>query len=464
MARSPSLRQELQALLVLAGPLAAAQAGVALMGITDTAVVGRLGAGPLGSVGLGNGLFFFFCVIGMGLMLGLDPLVSQAIGAGEQPRARALIWQSVWLALAATALLTPLIALSPLVLPWFHIDLDLARGATSFALWRLPGLFPTLLFIGLRSYLQAIGRARVIFWAAVLANLGNLAGDVLFVFGGARLPAGLSALRGVPAMGPAGAALATSLCSVAQAALLFWACRAEARRARVRRPDWRELRLAVRVGIPIGLQLGAEVGVFALAGLLAGGLGPRSVAAHQLAITLASFTFSFAVGIGNAGGVRVGLAVGGGETALARRRGLLAIAAGSAFMACSGLCFFFFPGPLARVFGGSPEIVAAALPLLAVTAVFQISDGVQGVTAGVLRGAGDTTFSFLANLGGHYLVGLPLAIVLTYHAGLGVVGLWWGLCGGLSAVAAALLARFLWLSGRSIVSLEARADLAGRSA
>jgi MATE family multidrug resistance protein len=123
-------------------------------------------------------------------------------------------------------------------------------------------------------------------------------------------------------------------------------------------------------------------------------------------------------------------------------------------MACSGLCFFFFPEPLARIFGGSPEIVAAALPLLAVTAVFQISDGVQGVTTGVLRGAGDTAFSFLANLVGHYLVGLPLAILLTFRLHLGVVGLWWGLCGGLSAVAIALFGRFLWLSGRPIAALE----------
>jgi MATE family multidrug resistance protein len=456
MPRPTTLREELWALSILAGPLAAAQAGVALMGITDTAVVGRLGAGQLGSVGLGNGLFFFFCVMGIGVMLGLDPLISQAVGAGETPRARALIWQSFWLALAATLVLTPFIAASPLLLPLFHIDAELARGARDFVFWRLPGLLPVLLFIGLRSYLQAVGRARVIFWAAALANVGNLFGDLLFVFGGAQLPAPLALLRGVPRMGAAGSALSTSLCSLAQALVLVWACRADAKGAANRAPDARELRLATNVGLPAGLQLGAEVGVFALAGLLAGGLGRQSVAAHQLAITLASFTFSFAVGIGNAGGVRVGLAIGADETALARRRGLLAIGAGSAFMALSGLCFLLFPGALARAFGGSPDIVAAALPLLAVTAVFQISDGVQGVTTGVLRGAGDTTFSFLANLVGHYLIGLPLAILLTYRAHLGVVGLWWGLCGGLSAVAIAVLARFLWLSARPIAALEPR--------
>jgi MATE family multidrug resistance protein len=476
--RTSGLRQELWALVILAGPLAAAQAGVALMGITDTAVVGRLGAAPLGSVGLGNGLFFFFCVLGMGVMLGLDPLISQAIGAGEGPRSRALIWQSLWLALAATLVLTPVIALSPLLLPLFHIDAEMARGAREFTLWRLPGLLPTLLYIGLRSYLQAVGRTRAIFLTAVLANLGNLAGDILLVFGGAHLPPALSWLRGVPAMGAAGAALSTTLCTLAQAAVLAWVCRSDAMASGLRlsageagflraakeapswRPDPRELRLATIVGVPIGLQLGAEIGVFALAGLLAGGLGRQSVAAHQLAITLASFTFSCAVGVGNAGGVRVGLAVGAGDTALARRRGLLAIAVGSACMALAGLGFFLFPGPLARTFAGSPEIVAAALPLLMVTAVFQISDGVQGITTGVLRGAGDTTFSFLANLVGHYLIGLPLAIVLTYRAHLGVVGLWWGLCVGLSAVAIGVFARFLWLSGRPIATLESSGESA----
>jgi MATE family multidrug resistance protein len=102
-----------------------------------------------------------------------------------------------------------------------------------------------------------------------------------------------------------------------------------------------------------------------------------------------------------------------------------------------------------------PDVIAASVPLLAVAAVFQISDGIQGVGAGVLRGTGDTKFAFLANLLGHYAIGLPIAVALGLFWGRGVIGLWWGLCAGLTVVALALLLRFLRLSSREIVPLEA---------
>jgi MATE family multidrug resistance protein len=173
-----------------------------------------------------------------------------------------------------------------------------------------------------------------------------------------------------------------------------------------------------------------------------------------VAIALASFTFCAAVGVGMAGSVRVGRAVGARDTAGARRAGLLAFASGTGIMGLSAIAFWLFPGPLARILSDRPEVIAASVPLLAVCAVFKISDGVQGVGSGVLRGVGDTRFAFLANVCGHYLVGLPLAILLGLHLGWGVIGLWWGLCAGLTAVAAALLTRFIRLSSREIKPLE----------
>jgi MATE family multidrug resistance protein len=223
----------------------------------------------------------------------------------------------------------------------------------------------------------------------------------------------------------------------------------------MRRMSVPEVKHAARVGTPIGLQMGAEVGVFALVGILAGRLGARSLAAHQVAISLASFTFCAAVGVGMAGTVRVGWAVGARDTPAARRSGLTAFAGGAAIMSIAALCFWLAPSALARMLSDQPEVIAAAVPLLAVCAVFQLSDGVQGVGAGVLRGAGDTRFAFLANLFGHYGIGLPVAILLGFKLGQGVIGLWWGLCAGLTAVAIGLLARFLHLSSREIVPLEA---------
>ncbi|HEX7624431.1 MAG TPA: MATE family efflux transporter, partial [Anaeromyxobacteraceae bacterium] len=174
-------------------------------------------------------------------------------------------------------------------------------------------------------------------------------------------------------------------------------------------------------------------------------------------IALASTTFTFAVGIGSAGAVRVGWAVGAHDTPGARRAGLVAFGAGAGVMAISALAFFLFPSRLARLMTSDLEVGQAASALLIVAAVFQISDGIQAVGAGVLRGAGDTRFTFFANMVGHWVVGLPVAVVLGLAAGRGVLGLWWGLCAGLSAVAAALLWRFLRLSARPILPLAAAA-------
>ena len=209
--------------------------------------------------------------------------------------------------------------------------------------------------------------------------------------------------------------------------------------------------------------MAAEVGVFALVGLLIGRFGDEALAAHQLALAMASFTYCFAVGIGEAGSVLVGWGIGARDTPAARRAGLLSFAAGSSFMSLCALAFWLFPGPLARLFSNEPSVVAAAAPLLAVAAVFQISDGVQAVGAGVLRGAGDTRYSFIANVLGHYAVGLPLALLLGFRLGYGVVGLWWGLCAGLTAVAAALFFRFWTRSSRHIEPLERHPSSGDRS-
>ena len=178
-----------------------------------------------------------------------------------------------------------------------------------------------------------------------------------------------------------------------------------------------------------------------------------------MALSLASFTFCFALGIGQAGSVRVGWNVGARDTPAARRSGLSAFAGGALVMSVAALSFWLIPAQLARLLSDQQEVIDAAVPLLWVCAFFQISDGIQGVGAGVLRGAGDTRFPFLANLVGHYAIGMPVAIVLAFWFGMGVIGLWWGLCAGLTAVAIALLTRFLRLSSREIVPLEGHPPL-----
>ncbi len=450
------VQSELRTLLKLAAPLAAASAGHQLMGVVDTAIVGRLGAEELGAVGLANGLYFGLSVAGIGVMMGLDPLIAQALGAGRHVQARRLLWQGVWLAVIASLVLAIPLALAPFVLEPFGIAEPVARKAGIYLWLRLIGLVPALIYVGVRSYLQATGHTRPMLISVVVGNVFNFAADILFVFGGDGLPAWTGPLRLVPGMGVAGAAIATTLCTVLQ----LWVVAEAVKRLPVdgfergmRRLSVPEVKQAARVGIPIGLQMGAEVGVFALAGLLAGRLGTLDLAAHQISLSLASMTFTVALGVGAAGAVRVGHAIGARDRARTRTAGLVSFVAGGGWMGLGAILFWVAPGPVASLLTDKPEVIAASIPLLAVAAVFQISDGLQAVGAGVLRGAGDTRFAFIANLVGHYGIGLPVALFFGLYLDKGVVGLWWGLCAGLTAVAVVLLVRFLRMSAKEIAPL-----------
>ena len=212
------LQTELRELMRLAVPIAIAQAGLALMGVVDTAVVGRLGAAALGAVGLSNGIFFAVAIVGIGTVMGLDPLIAQALGARDSRRARELLWQGAWLALFTSLVLAIPLSFAPRLIDAAGIDPDIIPGAKAFLWARLPGLFPMLLFVALRSYLQAAHRVLPLVVATIIANVCNLLLDILLVFGGAALPAWTGPLRLVPAMGPAGSGLATRAARNARAA------------------------------------------------------------------------------------------------------------------------------------------------------------------------------------------------------------------------------------------------------
>ncbi len=289
-----------------------------------------------------------------------------------------------------------------------------------------------------RSYLQGVGRSRVLFVAAVVANLVNAGLCWTFTL---HFQLGVS-----------GASISTVIGGGLQLALVC-AFLGAAPDGSSRRFDSAALRKMIRVGLPIGLQMAAEVSVFALAGILAGGMGEVSIAAHQIAITWASFTFCLAVGVGAAASVRVGRAIGAKDTAAARRAGFAAMALGVSVMSTSALFFFLFPLIPARVMTSRPDVLQVVVALLAVTSVFQVFDGVQAVAAGALRGAGDTRFSFWSNVLGHYCVGLPIALFCGFRLGWGILGLWWGLCAGLIAVAAALALRFHLLTRKNVAAL-----------
>jgi MATE family multidrug resistance protein len=456
--RGTVFKNELRELFRLALPLAAAQAGTQLMGLVDVAVLGRLGARELAGAGLANAVFFAFSVMAMGLVFGVDPLISQAVGAGDRLRARRVMWQGVWLSLIVSGVLTVILLAGAAALPLIGSSAELIAPARTYLLIRIIGLVPFLLFFVIRAYLQAHGETRPMLIAMIVANVFNVAADILFVFGGGVLPDWAGPLRAVPAMGVAGAGLATVLCTIVQLAIVVAAVRGVEVTGQVdHRPDRAEILQAARVGWPVSLQMGAEVGIFALVALLASRLGTLHLAAHQLVIGLASFTFTVALGVAAAGSVRVGIGIGARDVLATRFAGHLTFLAGAIVMGVSALCFALAPRPLGRLITDQANVITAAIPLMIVAAFFQVSDGVQAAGAGVLRGAGDTKFAFYANLVGHWCVGLPIALLLGFHYEMGIVGLWWGLCVGLTVVAVALWLRFERLSRNEIRPISAAA-------
>jgi MATE family multidrug resistance protein len=435
--RRESLRAELRPMLALAGPVALGELGWMAMGLVDTMIVGRVGPEALGAVSIGSHLFFTVAITGIGMLLGLDYLVSHAHGAGRPDEARRALVQGLYLSLLLAAVLTLVVLGLDGTLDRFGLDAGVAAATRPYLRALTWGLLPLLLYATLRRYLQALGRVRAIMAALLTANLINLVANWLLVFGN----------WGFPALGAEGSGWATTAARVYLFLfLLVVFVRHQRRTAGNLALPWRlepaRLVQVARLGLPAATQLLLECGVFAAATVLAGGLTTAALAAHQVSLSAAAFTFMVPLGISSAAAVRVGHARGRGDDAGAARAGWAALLLSAGFMLVAALLFLLAPEPIVRVFTNAPEVVSTAVALLAVAAAFQLFDGLQVVATGALRGFGDTRTPMLANLAGHWLLGLPIGALLCYRAGWGVFGLWTGLCIGLIAVCLALL--FAW--------------------
>lgn len=444
VARALPTGEESRALLRLALPVVVVQVGVMTMGVVDTIMVGHLSATALAAVALGN-LYFFGCaILGMGALSGLDPVVAQALGAADHPAVARGVQRGLILAVVLSV--PPALALlyaEPL-LRWMGQPAEVVPLAGAYARWTAPSVLPLYLFVVLRQSLQALRAMRPIIISIVIGNLINGFFNWVLIYGH----------LGAPALGVTGAAISTTIGRwILPFVLLALAWRELRPALRPLRPEVIELAplgRMLRLGLPIGIQTALEFTAFGAVGLMMGRLGTIPVAAHQVAINLASLTFMVPLGMGQAAAVLVGHAIGAADQPGARRAARAAIVYGIGFMGITSLVFLAVPHWLAHLYTNDVATIALAASLLPVAGVFQLFDGGQAVTAGILRGAGDTRVPMLINLGGFWLCGIPLSLLLGFRTSLGPVGLWWGLAAALAVVAAILMLRVYTLLRRPI--------------
>lgn len=428
-------RAEFVALLRLALPVVAVQLGLMMMGVVDTIMVGRLSQEALAAVALGNIYFFAVVVIGMGMLMALDPIIAQAVGAGDAPAvARGLQRGLLLAALICIPALAGLAIVNP-VIRAIGQPAELIRPASVYTWLIMPGILPFFVFLAFRQTLQALGRIAPIVWVTLAANGLNALLDWMFIFG----------KLGAPALGVAGAAIATSISRWALALALLWACWPEL--GQRLRPWYREsfalapLGRMVRLGFPIGIQMFLEYTVFGMVGALMGRMGSLAIAGHHIALNLAAIVFMVPQGVGAAAAVLVGRAIGARDHPEARRAAAGALILGAGFMVGSGALFLTAPGALAGIYSPDPPVIALAASLIVLAGCFAVFDGLQAVAIGILRGIGDTRAPAILSLLGYWLLGLPAGMFLAFRWNWGPRGLWWGLVIGLAVTAAVLLWR-----------------------
>lgn len=448
-AAAPQWRIELAETIRLALPIALTQLGQIAMMTTDLALLGRLGDHVVAASALAHTILFAAFVLGMGLVSAVAPLAAQAFGARDPRMVRRALRVGLW---AATLLGVPLS-----VVQLFGEDILLALGQTdqaaSLAARYLYGLtwsmIPAWWFIALRGFMGAVNRPEPGLWITLAAIPSNALLAYALIYGH----------FGFPQLDLLGAGIATTILNLAMCAAAIWVCYAlrPFRKfrvlGRVWRPDWPLLWKLVVIGAPISGTFALEYGVFAAAGLMMGWISTTALAAHQIALTIASVLFMVPFGISMAATVRVGHAVGRRDSAGTRSAGFVAIWLGIAFMTAMTLVVILTRDYLPVLFLGpiTPDnapTAALAATLLVVGASFFIADGTQSVAAGALRGLNDTRVPLLFSAICFWLIGFTACYGLGFTLNYGAFGVWIGLSLSVLVYALLLVARFHVLTRR----------------
>ncbi|MCX2741849.1 MATE family efflux transporter [Pontibacter anaerobius] len=440
----PEYKQHFSKNFTLAYPVVLSQLGHILVSVFDSLMVGQTGTMPLAAASLGNSIFTITLVFGLGVSYSITPLIAAADGRRNYTRISLLLLNG----LVSNVLLGILLFIAGYFLSPYITVLDQPPKVVELAIPYINILFlsmvPLMFFQAFRQFAEGLSLTKQAMYISILANGLNVVLNYILIFG----------KLGFEPMGLVGAGWATLISrvvmAIAMAGWVLYAKRFEVFRhfLRLRHLSFIHMYRIFKLGLPISGQMIFEMGAFSFSAIMIGWLGAKELAAHQIAINVAAVTYMMASGIAAAATIRVGNQKGLGNFEAMRMAGYSNLVMGIVFMMGSGLLMVLFNRLIPMLYIDDPEVIQLASGLLIIAALFQISDGVQVVGLGALRGLEDVRIPSLISLLAYWVVGLPVGYLLCFKAGFGVNGVWMGLLTGLSVAAVLLTLRFRKLSNQ----------------
>lgn len=433
-----SLKKHILSTFELAYPIIIGQLGIIMMGVVDSLMVGHLSAAHLAAASLGNSLAFILMIIGIGVSLAVTPLVAIAVGANKYDECGIYFRQSLLVNSTLSIFLAFAIFFAAGLIEYFDQPPEVQILAKSYM--RIIGFstLPLMVFQTYKQFIEGFSIMKPAMIIAILANLINAFVNWILIFGE----------LGFPRLELNGTGWATFASRLFMAiCIMIYVMKSKLFRQydvsfHFKNFNRHIIKKILSLGLPSGFQYFFEIGAFSFAVVMVGWLGTKQLAAHQIAINLASISFMAVLGISVAGSIRVGNAVGMKDISETRRAGFTASLLGAFVMFISGVIFILFRNHLPTLYVQDDQVINYASSLLIIAALFQLSDGTQAVGIGILRGLTDvkipTAITFIA----YWIVGLPIGYLLGFTFDLGVQGVWIGLLLGLTTSAILLTLRF----------------------
>jgi MATE family multidrug resistance protein len=426
-------QSDFKANLKLAWPIILGQLGQVSVNIIDNLMVGRLGATALASVALAISIFVVFLVVGIGVSMGLQPLVAEAEARGDYRRVSYSFKHSFIINVIFALLSVLAVELSIPILYHLGQEPAVVQGAIPYLRICVWSLVPMMMFQALRGLAEGLSTTAPPMIAMLIGNVVNVILNYMLIYGN----------WGAPELGVTGAAWGTLAARGVMFIVLLFLCRVWIRRAMLSIWDYLTkidpktysigyFKKVLGLGIPTSLQMLFEIGAFAAAAIMMGVIGEEAQAAHQITINAVSATFMVCTGLSVAATVRVGSALGRDDKVGMRKAGMVAIAQSVLFMCCTAVLITIFRHMIPALYIDNQEVISIAAGLFLIAAIFQISDGIQIAAIGALRGMQDIWWPTMVTFFAYICIGLPFSWFSTFHWGMGYRGIWIGLLIGLS--------------------------------